>query len=270
MSAANSWAASPSAVSGSARTPLSRLIAVEARKTVDTRAGFWLLVATVLGTTVIIGIQVAVGVAADIELTMADFMLGANAGLGIFVPVLGVLAVSSEWTQRTHLTTFVLEPDRARVLVAKLASVAGMAVAAVGIGVASAAAGNALLAAAADTTAVWDVDAGHVAGFLVLHLIGLLTAFALGALFQSTPVAIVIYLLWSLVLPPLFFVAASVFSWFEGVQPWIDYGLAQGWLSEGVDLTSRQVFQLLATTAEWTLLPLALGCWRVLRSDIAG
>ena len=47
-----------------------------------------------------------------------------GAVLGYFLPVLLILMVTSEWSQRTGLTTFTLEPHRGRVVGAKF--VAGL------------------------------------------------------------------------------------------------------------------------------------------------
>ena len=38
----------------------------------------------------------------------------------ILLPVLGILAITSEWSQRTGLVTFTLAPNRGRVLLAKV------------------------------------------------------------------------------------------------------------------------------------------------------
>ena len=48
---------------------------------------------------------------------------------GFLLPVLGILLVTSEWTQRTALVSFTLMPVRGRVLVAKVlaALIAGLA-----------------------------------------------------------------------------------------------------------------------------------------------
>ena len=59
---------------------------------------------------------------------------GMNTPMGILLPVLGVMSVTSEWSQRTAMVTFTLEPSRSRVVAAKFASVMIVAVAALVIG----------------------------------------------------------------------------------------------------------------------------------------
>lgn len=126
------------------RPSLARLTAVELRKLVDTRSGAWLLAAIVLSCAVVAAVQlVAVDAAAHrFEL----FFLGTLAPIGILLPVLGILAATSEWSQRTALATFALVPVRRRVVVAKLA--AGAVVAILSLGA------SALVAAAANLIAV--------------------------------------------------------------------------------------------------------------------
>ena len=51
---------------------------------------------------------------------------------GILLPVLGVMSVTSEWSQRTAMVTFALEPSRGRVIAAKYVSALVIAVVAAG------------------------------------------------------------------------------------------------------------------------------------------
>ena len=39
--------------------------------------------------------------------------------MNILLPVLGIMSVTSEWSQRTAMVTFTLEPSRSRFLAAK-------------------------------------------------------------------------------------------------------------------------------------------------------
>src|SRR4029453_8334514 len=101
-----------------ARPGLGRLIAVELRKMVNTRAGFWLQLAPVAINVVAVVPRLLVGDAAD-----HTFQSVLDLGLqpaAILLPVLGILLVTSEWSQRTGMITFALVPVRSRVLGAKL------------------------------------------------------------------------------------------------------------------------------------------------------
>ena len=106
-------------VSQTARVPFSRLVSVELRKMFDTRAGRWLLISIAAFTALVLIIQLWVVLAQDQTVTFEDFAAGANIPMNILLPVLGVMSVTSEWSQRTAMVTFTLEPSRTRFLAAK-------------------------------------------------------------------------------------------------------------------------------------------------------
>src|SRR5436309_1283984 len=97
--------------------PLTR---IEVRKMLDTRSGLWFsaAVAAVTLITVLITSQVKGGH----DATLARLFNNSVQPAAILLPVLGVLLVCGEWSQRTTLTTFTLVPDRGRILQAKLAA----------------------------------------------------------------------------------------------------------------------------------------------------
>jgi len=100
-----------------ARPGLARLTAVELRKMVDTRAGFWLQVATVALTVFVVIVRSIVGEAADHA--FASILFVAVKPAAVLLPVAGILLVTSEWSQRTGIITFALVPQRSRVLVSR-------------------------------------------------------------------------------------------------------------------------------------------------------
>ena len=108
----------PALAGRDAQPPLTRLTLVELRKMTDTRAGFWLQLAVVALTLAIAGIMVGVGDAQDHTFeTMLQAAMQPSVNL---LPVIGILLVSSEWSQRTAQQTFTLVPRRTRVVAAKL------------------------------------------------------------------------------------------------------------------------------------------------------
>ncbi len=109
-------------VASTSRVPFGRLIRVELRKLADTRAGRWLLISIVALTLLVLVIQMAVVLGNDLHPTFVDFLQGTNTPMGILLPVLGVLSITSEWSQRTAMVTFTLEPSRMRVVLAKMVS----------------------------------------------------------------------------------------------------------------------------------------------------
>src|SRR5689334_19443540 len=95
-------------VSGTPKVSFSRLVKVELRKTVDTRAGLWLLISIALLTALVLVIFL-------INATDKSFTNAIQASAtpqGILLPVLGILLVTQEWGQRTAMVTFTLEPRR--------------------------------------------------------------------------------------------------------------------------------------------------------------
>ena len=104
------------------RIPLSRLVKVELRKLADTRSGLWMLV--LIGALTLVVIAAYFVTTEQSERTFFHFMAAANGPQGLLLPVLGILLVTSEWSQRTAMVSFTLTPARTRVLVAKV--VAGL------------------------------------------------------------------------------------------------------------------------------------------------
>lgn len=249
------------------RVPFTRLVRVELRKMVDTRAGMWLLISTGLVTALVMVIQLWVGTVEDLGLTYRSFAMGMNTPMGIFLPVLGIMSVTSEWGQRTALTTFALEPSRTRLIAAKFANTLILAVAAVVIGMLLAVVANVLYGAISGDELVWNLGATDMGLFLLLHVIGLATGFAFGTLFLNTAAAIVLFFVYSFVLPGLFELGAALIGWFHDLRPWVDFGTAQGPLAEG-GVTGEQWAHLAVSSLIWFFLPLALGLWRVLRAEV--
>src|SRR3954451_20673985 len=121
------------------RPRLSRLVVVELRKILDTRAGFWMQVATVAITALVVVVHLAAGDAADH--TFAAVLNVAVKPAAVLLPIAGILLVTSEWSQRTGMITFALVPVRSRVLGAKVIASLVLALAMLVMSVAIAAAG---------------------------------------------------------------------------------------------------------------------------------
>ena len=100
------------------RPTLARLASVELRKSADTRAGFWLMLVIALLAAAVVVLQAVFG--EDIERNLEPLLSPPSRSSSVILPVLGILLVTSEWSQRTGLTTFALVPQRERVIVAKV------------------------------------------------------------------------------------------------------------------------------------------------------
>ncbi len=254
-------------VSQTAKVPFARLVSVELRKMFDTRAGRWLLISIGAFTALVLIIQLWVVLANDLTVSFGDFAIGTNTPMGILLPVLGIMSVTSEWSQRTAMVTFTLEPSRSRFLAAKFVATLIIALVAVVVGLTLAALANLLYGAFSDNTVEWGVTAFHVFTYFLLHVIGMSTGFAFGMLFLNTAAAIVFYFVYSFVLPGLFQLGAALMEWFSKIQPWIDFANAQNPLIEG-SVSGKEWAQLLVSGLLWLVLPLVIGVWRVLRAEV--
>lgn len=245
--------------------PTTRLVAVEARKSFDTRSGFWLLASIGILATVATGAVILF--APDSELTYETFATAIGFPMAVVLPMVAILSVTSEWSQRTGLTSYTLVPHRGRVLGAKalVAALVGITSMVVALGVG--ALGNVLGTAITGTDLVWNVSAQEFSLIVLGNLIGMAVGFMLGVLIRNSPGAIVAYFVYSLLLPTITAVLAETQEWFADKQAWIDFNYAQGALFDG-SVTGEQWAQLAFTASFWLVLPLAVGVWSVMRSEV--
>ena len=242
-----------------ARPGLGRLVAVELRKMVDTRAGFWLPVAMVALTVVVVVVRLLVGGRAD-----HTFQSVLDAGLqpaAVLLPVVGILLVTSEWSQRTGMITFALVPVRSRVLVAKLAASVLLAVAMLLISAGIVAVG--VLVASPGVDGTWS-DAGTLLAQSAVYLTaGMVTGVAFGMVLLASAPAIV-----ALGALPIAWTAVASLPFLADAAPWLDTRLAFGPLSQEV-LSATQWAHVGTAAVLWVLLPLLIGLWRITRREVA-
>jgi len=258
----------PSVTAGSARAatspvrrpPASRLVAVELRKTVDTRSGRWLLIA-VLGLA-LLGVGWRLWHVSDGPITFSHWFGTAMEPVAMLLPVLGVLAMTSEWSQRTVLTTFSLVPQRGRVLTAKLLAALALATVTVLV-VAVMSAAGALVGGLVDSSSVtWGNIPRELGGGLVGAVLFVLMGAGFGALLQNTPLALIAYF----VAPPLWYMVSIPLLGYEGTV-WLDVYGSIGQLSTLRPI--EDVAPVLVSLGAWILLPTALGVVRTLRREAA-
>jgi ABC-type transport system involved in multi-copper enzyme maturation permease subunit len=255
-------------LSRTSRVPFARLVRVELRKARDTRAGFWLLVAIVVLLTVVPGIAVVITLANTDPVLLDDFVGIAAYMMSFLLPFLAIMLVTSEWSQRSALVTFALEPRRSRVVWAKLAAALLLTcinlVAALVIGVVY----TAICEVVQPEQTAWRLDAGNVAGFVVTASLAMLGGFAIATLVLNTPASIVLFVVDRFVLPGVFAALTALIGWFDEVGPWLDFQAAQDdiyeWTLSGVEAWSH----LLVSGFIWLALPLGLGMSRILRAEV--
>jgi ABC-type transport system involved in multi-copper enzyme maturation permease subunit len=242
----------------SATVPFGRLARVEVRKLVDTRIAIVLLAVAALAA---IGAMAVRTFAFDPDLKGAIFISGAV--LGVFLPVLGILAVTSEWTKRTVLTTFALEPRRWRVLLAK--GVAGVFFAAL-TSVIMLAAAYALVAGAdtmSNESASFGVSVAALIGWTINNVIVMLCGIALGTLMLNAASAIVVFFVGSLVWSVLAFAGEIG----KTLAAWTDINQTSIPLVAGT-MTGESWAPLAVSVAVWVVLPFVVGAIRVGRSEL--
>lgn len=177
----------------------------------------------------------------------------------ILLPVVGILLVSSEWSQRTTMTTFALVPQRSRVLLAKLLAGVALALASFAICLAIALLGTASFSQPPAGT--WAMPAGLLGQMLLIVVLGMAGGVAFGAVLLSSAPAIVLYFVL-----PMVSAGLGAISWLEGAARWLDQTRSMAPMTE--ELMSATEWARLGTTlALWLLLPLLVGWWRILRSE---
>jgi hypothetical protein len=245
--------------------PFSRVAGTELRKMFDTRSGFWLMASIAI--TALLATGAVILFAPDTELTFSTFATAFGFPMAVILPIIALLSVTGEWSQRSGLSTFTIVPHRGRVILAKgLVSVA-VGVVSMLVACAIGAVGNLVSTAIAGVDTTWDVSAADLANIILANVLGLLLGFMLGVLLRSSAGAIVAYFVYSLVLPPLAGLLAASQDWFRDLQPWVDFNYAQSALFNG-SLSTAQWEHLAVTGAIWLVLPLAVGVRLVLRSEV--
>ena len=253
-------------ISTTPRVPFARLVKVELRKTYDTRAGIWLLGVTAFLALAVMVVALIVVLVQDEKISLNDFVQVANFIAGFLLPVLGIMLVTSEWSQRTAMVTFTLEAHRSRVVLAKLAAGLLLALIVALIATLSAIAVNGIYAVA-HGGGNWHFSFLAFLGFLLTQVIGMLTGFAFATLLLNTAAAIVVYFAYSFLIPTIFAIAAQFLDWFKHVQPWVDFTQAQQPLIDA-SMHPKDWAQLLVSGFIWLVIPVALGLWRILRAEL--
>lgn len=249
-----------SAAQSLAGVPFGRLLGVELRKMVDTRSGRWLLVVIVGLALVILAALVIWGPGQG--RSFKTYFQQATLPVGMLVPVIGILTMTAEWSQRTALVTFSLEPRRLRVLAAKAVAALLITTAVFAVVAAVTAVTLAVSGAVHPEAATWAVPGREIAGMLASYLVNTLMGLAFGLLLANSSVAIVLYFL----IPTV----VSLLSAWDPARPvlkWLDPNAiiqaltapdvgTDGWQHAGVAF------------GVWVVLPLLAGTVLTLRREV--
>lgn len=235
-----------------------RLTQIELRKTLDTRSGLWFSAA--LAAVTLITVLITSQVKGGQDATLARLFNNSVEPAAILLPVLGVMLVCSEWSQRTTLTTFTLVPHRGRILRAKLAASIVLAIAAFAICLMCSIVVGELLPA--------PNGAGSLSVVVLVQGLGFLTAtmvigVAFGAAIMLSAPAIVIYL----ALPTAWDALSSTIQPLKTLSHWLAIGPTLGPLATH-SYSATDWAHAGTTLALWLAVPLMVGAWRFARCDV--
>jgi ABC-2 type transport system permease protein len=249
----------------SSAIPLRRITTTEVRKMLDTRSGSWLMAS--IGILALLTTSAVILWAARDELTYSTFVSAISVPMTLVIPMVAILSVTGEWSQRSGLTTFTLVPYRSRVITAKALACLGVAVVTIPFAFGVGALGNIAGTAIAGVQPVWDLTVTSLLTIMLAKVLAMMVGFMLGVLIRGSAAALVAYFIYQFLLPSLALLLARSQEWFRDLQPWVDFDFNQGPLLEGA-LTAQQWVQLLATGAIWLVVPLAVGLVLVVRAEV--
>ncbi|MBM9460790.1 ABC transporter permease [Nocardioides sp. zg-536] len=250
------------------RVPFWRLLLVELRKSYDTRAGFWLLAAIGILVALVEGFVFVLTLVYEESILFEDFAFIAGGITSLLLPVLAIMLVTGEWSQRSAMVTFALEPRRSRVIGAKFVAAMVYVVATL----------VAMLAIALVLTTVcelvqpdqtyWQFDLGEFLAFGLGQAITMTIGFAFACLLLNTPAAIVLFFLYWYLLPVVLGAIGMIREGVGDALEWINLQIAIGPLTEGTLDSGEEWGKLIVSAVVWIGLPLGLGLLRILRAEV--
>lgn len=236
-----------------------RLVSVELRKQIDTRAGKWLIGVTVA---LVLLISALVAYNSDGNPHFVNFMAASAIPLSYLLPILGIMAVTSEWSQRTGLVTFSLEPRRSRVILAKWAAASVLAIGATLVAFAAGALFTLLAAALGGGEADWNLDTAAYGTIPLMMLLQVSMGVGFGLVLQNTPGAICAFLFIPVAVSML-----GLFDWARTVLEWINPSETLNALGNG-HVSGEDWAKVAVSVALWVGVPMVLGFMRLHRREV--
>jgi ABC-2 type transport system permease protein len=234
---------------------------VELRKSTDTRAARWLLAAVAGLAVAAPAAQVAFGEPGG--RTLAALAGAAQLPVSVLLPVLAVLSVTSEWSQRTALTTFTLVPARGRVVAAKLAAVAVLGLAAAAAALGAAAAAFAIGTATGHADGGWRLSPALAGQLALVDVTTMLCGFGFGLLLLSSAPAVAAYY----AVPIGWAAAGRLVPALDPAAGWLDLSRTRAPLAD-VGVTAADWARFGVSALLWVALPVLLGALRTARAEI--
>jgi ABC-2 type transport system permease protein len=237
--------------------PFTRLLRVEWLKAIDTRASRWLLAVVALTT---VGMMVVHVLATrSFDQTIDGYLSFTAFAVSLLLPVMAVLVMTSEWSQRTVLTTFTQEPRRHRVLFAK------MGAAGILTGIACGYAAAVSVIALSVSTGLghdvsWHLSPSVGIGLCLDVALNVAIGVGLGVLLQKSTIAIVAIF----ALPTAFSLLATAL---HSAGQWIDSTVALDWVAKGE--WGAHAAKIVVAMLLWIALPITAGIVRTVRREIS-
>lgn len=236
-----------------------RLVAVELRRAVDTRAPRW-----AIGVSVVVGLVITSTQAGGPPGSFADFMSVASIALPLLAGLLAVMAFTADWATRAALVTFALTPRRSHVLAARYLAVVTITV---GMVMALHALGAVVYVALRPDAAGTVVDSavirqlGSMVGLVVAVT---LTSIAVAGLVLRTSLALVlaVFVPFSLTIGFAFLPAGADWLGPYSFSSWIAAPTGELWSADRVGVGPAMTSFLL-----WTAAPCLLGWIRQVRAE---
>lgn len=255
-------------VGATAPIPFWRLVLVELRKSYDTRAGFWYLV-TITGLLSLVEAYVLLAtLVTSSAIWFSDFAILAGGVTTLLLPVLAIMLVTGEWSQRTAMVTFAVEPRRLRVVLAKLGATLLISLAMLVVMFAVALVGTLVCELVNPELTEWRLEGQFFIGFVLTQVITMVLGFAVGALLLNTPASIVTFFVYWYLLPLILAAVGSIRPWLGDALDWINLRAAMVPLFDWDLDTGEEWGKLLVSGLLWIGLPLAGGIYRILRTEV--
>lgn len=241
--------------------PFSRVLHVETRKQVDTTAGRWFLIGIAGVTALVFAIMLFTD---DGQNTWMNYLGGTTMPLSVLLPIVGIMAATSEWSQRTAMTTFTLEPRRGRTVAAKVISSVLIGAVLFAIAAVLSAVVYQIAISARGVDSDWTVLWWAIGGAAIILLFGLLQGSAFGLALLNTPAAVVAYF----ALPTAVSGVSLLLPSWETFFSWTDINTTMIPFFMGIAPTSDEWAKFGVSAAIWVALPMVVGVWRVLHREV--
>jgi ABC-2 type transport system permease protein len=255
------WSSPEGSLPPARRPSLARLTVIEMRKMIDTRAGFWLLLSIALISLAAVAIQLIWG-DADARNLEGYFTLSLYP-VGLLLPVLGILTVTTEWSQRTALATFSLVPERHRIVIAKFAAVTVFATLSLLTSLLISALGNGLGLLLVEGDGSWSLPVANIFQALLFQVLSAVMGVGFGMLLMNTPLAIVLYFM----LPTVWQILTGLITAIQDAAEWLNLNGTMEPLTDG-SLSGDGWGKLAVSSVVWIVLPLLAGSYRLIRREV--